>query len=99
MFLHTIARRLSTAVAHQDVNVPKFSRMRRDPLGYFRPFVDSLRAAESRHIVLILDEFQVLVGLREEKASLADSFGDLRSLITGGGQISFIFSGGGVLDA
>ena len=98
VFLHTIAKRLATSVAHQDVNVPKFSRMRRDPLGYFRSFVDSLRGSESRHIVLILDEFQVLAGLREEKASLADSFSYLRSLITGGSQISFLFCGGGVLD-
>ncbi len=98
VFLHTIAKRLATAVAHQDISVPKFSRMRRDPLGYLRPFVDSLRGAESRHIVLILDEFQVLAGLREEKASLADSFGYLRSLITSGGQLSFLFCGGGDLD-
>lgn len=99
VLLHTIAKRLATAVNHPAVAVPKFNRMRRDPLGYLRPFVDSLRGAESRHIVLILDEFQVLAGLREEKASLADSFGYLRSLITGGGQISFLFSGGGVLDS
>ncbi len=98
VFLHTIAKRLAAAINHQDISVPKFNRMRRDPLGYLRPFVDSLHAVESRHIVLILDEFQVLAGLREEKASLADSFGYLRSLITGGGQISFLFSGGGVLD-
>lgn len=98
VFLYTVARRLASAIAHQDISVPKFNRMRRDPLGYFRTFVDSLRRVESRHIVLILDEFQVLTGLREEKATLADSFTYLRSLITGGSQISFLFSGGGVLD-
>jgi GTP pyrophosphokinase len=98
VFLHTVARGLAAAVAHQDVIVPKFNRLRHDPLGYFRSFVDALRRCESRHIVLILDEFQVLAGLRAEKASLADSFAYLRSLITGGSQISFIFSGGGVLD-
>lgn len=98
VFLHTIARLLAVAVAHRNVNVPKFNRMRRDPLSYFRVFVDSLRGVESRHIVLILDEMQVLTGLKEEHATLADSFAYLRSLITGGGQISFLFSGGGILD-
>ena len=33
VFLHSIAKRLAAAVAHQDVNVPNFNRMRRDQLG------------------------------------------------------------------
>jgi GTP diphosphokinase / guanosine-3',5'-bis(diphosphate) 3'-diphosphatase len=98
VFLHAVAKRLATAINSQNVNVPKFNRMRRDPLNYFRSFVEQVRQVERRHIILILDEFQVLTGLKQEVASLADSFSYLRSLITGGSDISFLFSGGGVLD-
>ncbi len=98
IFLHTVAQGLAAAAEDQDINAPKFHRLRSDPLGYFRSFVEALRRHESRHIILMLDEFQVLAGLTETRATLADSFTYLRSLITGGNQISFLFSGGGALD-
>lgn len=98
VFLYKVAQVLAAAANNQRVAVPKFNRMRSNPLGYFRSFMEALGRHESRHIILMLDEFQVLAGLTEAGATLADSFAYLRSLIMSGSQISFLFCGGGVLD-
>ena len=73
--------------------------LKKDPLGHFDRFIASVQKALEYHpLVVILDEFQYLCELREEKSvsSLA-IFRHLRSLSQHGQGIHFIFSGGGLL--
>ena len=77
---------------------PSMGRMRRDPLGYFRGFVEQQLTHLQKNLVLIIDEFQLLSELTEDDLSLSDITRYFRSLIQHLGGLIIIFSGGGVLD-
>ncbi|HFQ94887.1 MAG TPA: HD domain-containing protein [Anaerolineae bacterium] len=98
MFLRDIIKALAAAVADERTRPPSLSRMKRDPLGYFRGFLENSPPLQERVIVIILDEFQLLSSLQEDSVTLADINRYLRSLIQHRGGLSIIFSGGGVLD-
>lgn len=84
--------------AGQPEAVPKFNRLKQDPLGYFRSFLDNSPSLRHKHLVLILDEFQIITTLSQETVTLADINHTFRSLIQHQGGLTIIFSGGGVLD-
>ncbi len=98
IFIRDILRAVAQAVGHPEVT-PRINRLRRDPLGYFRSFLDNNPYLRDKQIVLIIDEFQLLPHLTEEEVSLADINLAFRSLIQHRGGLSIIFSGGGVLDS
>ncbi len=98
MFLLDIARAIVKALDAPGVKAPNLNRMKRDPLGYFRGFLENVPALQNKLIVLILDEFQLLGELKDEGVSLADINRYLRSLIQHQQGLSIVFSGGGVLD-
>lgn len=98
VFLRDILKSIITELKLPKVQPPKINRMRRDPLGYFRGFIESNPAVQKKHIVLIIDEFQLLNKLTEPEIPLADITVYFRSLIQHRGGVSIIFSGGGVLD-
>ncbi|MCL4294220.1 MAG: HD domain-containing protein [Anaerolineae bacterium] len=96
--LFDIMRAIAQDKHNSDITIPTFTRIKRDPLGYFRSFVENTLALYGKHIVLILDEFQILSGLKEEQITLSDVNRYFRSLIQHRSGMSIIFSGGGVLD-
>ena len=97
-FLHDIYKAIADAFDDEHAKAPTVTRMRRDPMGIFRSFLENEPRLHSRHLVLILDEFQLLAELEEDKASIADINRYFRSLIQHGRGLTVIFSGGGVLD-
>ncbi|MCP4358361.1 MAG: HD domain-containing protein [Chloroflexi bacterium] len=97
MFIRDILRAIAKAL-NNSVRTPRLSHLRRDPLGYFRGFLENVPALQNKHLVLIIDEFQLISNLQEEEVSLADMNRAFRSLIQHRGGLSIIFSGGGVLD-
>lgn len=97
-FLRDILKSIMHSLNLPRVQPPKINRMRRDPLGYFRGFIESNPALRQKHLVLIIDEFQLLTELTEPEIPLADITRYFRSLIQHRGGISVIFSGGGILD-
>lgn len=79
-------------------SVPQFNRIKRDPLAYFDAFMAQIQEiAHDYPLVVILDEFQCLCSLREEKASRGAIFSRLRSHAQHGSGIHFILSGGGLM--
>lgn len=96
MFIRDILRSIANEL--DNTHPPKLARLRRDPLGYFRSFLEHTPQLQNKHLVLIIDEFQLLPHLKEEEVSLADLNRALRSIIQHRGGLSIIFSGGGVLD-
>ncbi|MBX3059366.1 MAG: HD domain-containing protein [Anaerolineae bacterium] len=98
IFIRDILRAVAQAIGHPEVT-PRINRLRRDPLGYFRSFLDNNPYLRDKQIVMIIDEFQLLPHLTEEEVSLADINLAFRSLIQHRGGLSIIFSGGGVLDS
>ncbi|NJN55970.1 MAG: AAA family ATPase, partial [Anaerolineae bacterium] len=98
IFIRDILRAVAQAIGQPEVT-PRLNRLRRDPLGYFRSFLDNSPSLRQKHIVLIIDEFQLLPHLTEEEVSLTDINLMFRSLIQHRGGLSIIFSGGGVLDS
>jgi GTP pyrophosphokinase len=98
MFLRDIIKALVASVADERTRAPNISRMKRDPLGYFRGFLENAPGLQDKFIVIILDEFQLLSSLQEDNVTLADINRYLRSLIQHRGGLSIVFSGGGVLD-
>jgi GTP pyrophosphokinase len=98
IFIRDILRAIAQAIGQPEVT-PRLNRLKRDPLGYFRSFLDNNPHLRHKHIVLIIDEFQLLPHLTEEEVSLADINRVFRSLIQHRGGLSIIFSGGGVLDS
>jgi GTP pyrophosphokinase len=99
MFLHDIAREIVKALDMPSVKPPNLSRMKKDPLGYFRGFLENVPALQERLLVLIFDEFQLLGELREENVSLVDINRYFRGMIQHQQGLSIVFSGGGVLDS
>lgn len=98
MFLRDIMKEIARAVDDPRIKPPNLSRMKRDPLGYFRGFIENVPALQDKYLVIILDEFQLLSNLKDDKVTLADINRYFRSLIQHRGGLSIIFSGGGVLD-
>jgi GTP diphosphokinase / guanosine-3',5'-bis(diphosphate) 3'-diphosphatase len=99
MFLLDISRAIVKALDSPLVKAPNLSRMKRDPLGYFRGFVENVPALQNKLLVLILDEFQLLGELKDEGVSLADINRYFRSLLQHQHGLTIVFSGGGVLEA
>lgn len=98
MFLLDISRAIVKALDSPTVKAPNLSRMKRDPLGYFRGFLENVPALQNKLIVLILDEFQLLGELKDEEVSLADINRYFRSLLQHQHGLTIVFSGGGVLE-
>lgn len=97
-FLRDILKSIIQSLNLPNTRPPKINRMRRDPLAYFRGFIENKPILQQKHLVLIIDEFQLLTGLTEPEIPLADITRYFRSLIQHRGGISIIFSGGGILD-
>jgi branched-chain amino acid transport system substrate-binding protein len=94
-FLHDIYKSIAEAL---DEKPPTVTRLKRDPIGVFRSFLENEPRIQNRHLVLILDEFQLLAELEEDTVAIADINRYFRSLIQHGRGLTLIFSGGGVLD-
>jgi hypothetical protein len=94
-FLHDIYKSIAEALGDKP---PTVTRMMREPLGFFRSYLENEPRLQTRHLVLILDEFQLLAELEEDTVTIADINRYFRSLIQHGRGLSVIFSGGGVLD-
>src|SRR5262249_47721648 len=60
-------------------------------------FMNNVAEFDSHHLVLMLDEFQSIATLREDRASLSDVSTYLRSLSQHSEGFSLIISGGGIL--
>lgn len=97
-FLRDILKSIIQSLDNPQTQPPKINRMRRDPLGYFRGFIENKPVLQQKHLVLIIDEFQLLTELTEPEIPLADITRYFRSLIQHRGGLSVIFSGGGILD-
>ena len=97
-FLRDILKSIIQSLDLPNTQPPKINRMRRDPLSYFRGFLENKPILQQKHLVLIIDEFQLLTELTEPEIPLADITRYFRSLIQHRGGISVIFSGGGILD-
>jgi GTP pyrophosphokinase len=99
MFLRDIVKAIVKALPENSTaKAPTLARMKRDPLGYFRGFLENSPALHNKHIVLILDEFQLLSALYDEVVTLADINRYFRSMIQHRQGLSLIFCGGGVLE-
>ncbi|MFL5654278.1 MAG: HD domain-containing protein [Ktedonobacteraceae bacterium] len=101
-FLHQLMNRISLALREnnvsQEISTPAFSRVKRDPIGYFDTYLSQLRqVVEHCPLVIILDEFQCLCDLREAAVSRDAIFSRLRSQSLHGQGIHLVLSGGGLL--
>jgi len=99
-FLHRLMSDISTVFKKktgQEITVPAFRHVRRDPLAHFDTFMEYVQQAiHNRSLIIILDEFQCLDTLREELISREAIFSRLRSHSLHGRSIRFILSGGGL---
>lgn len=99
MFLRDITKAIVKALPESSTaKAPTLGRMKRDPLGFFRGFLENVPELQNRHIILILDEFQLLAELYNEQVTLADINRYFRSMIQHRHGLSIIFCGGGILD-
>jgi guanosine-3',5'-bis(diphosphate) 3'-pyrophosphohydrolase len=99
MFLRDIVKAIVKALPESSTaQAPTLARMKRDPLGFFRGFLENVPALRNKHVVLILDEFQLLSELYDEQVTLADINRYFRSMIQHRQGLSVIFCGGGVLE-
>jgi GTP pyrophosphokinase len=98
MFLRDIIRAIIEAVPDAHIPQPKYSRLKRDPLSYFRGFLEQQPALQGKILVLILDEFQLLSSLVPEGVTLEDINRYFRSQIQHRQGMCIIFSGGGIVD-
>ncbi len=99
MFLRDIVKAIVKSLpGESSAKAPSLARMKRDPLGYFRGFLGNVPALRDKHLVLIIDEFQLLSDLVDEQVTLADINRYFRSLIQHRHGLSIVFSGGGVLE-
>jgi GTP diphosphokinase / guanosine-3',5'-bis(diphosphate) 3'-diphosphatase len=101
-FLHLLMNRISLALrefdASQEISVPAFKHLKREPLGYFDSYLSQVQqAVEHCPLVIILDEFQCLCTLREIAVSRDAIFSRLRSQSLHGRGVHLILSGGGLL--
>ncbi|NLE45579.1 MAG: HD domain-containing protein [Chloroflexi bacterium] len=96
--LALIAAGIASSLSRPGTSPPEFGRLRREPLGTFRSFMEHVRRREDRQLILILDEFEVITKLREDAISREDIFYYLRSQAQKEQGISLIFAAGGRLD-
>ncbi len=103
MFLHLLMDRISYALKEHAVETPReimsptLNRLKKDPLTSFDGFMNYIEQVTKRYpLALILDEFQCLNSLREEKATRSAIFNRLRSHSQHGQGINLILSGGGL---
>lgn len=97
MLLHRIAYAIEKKVQHGELTAPSVFRFKRDPVGYFRRFIDRLDDIAKPHsILLMIDEFQGIGNLAQEETTNQEAFACLRSLVQHGLTVSFLFGGGGV---
>ncbi len=101
-FLHQLMNRISLALrennASQEISTPAFSRLKRDPLGYFDTYLSQVQqVVEHCPLVIILDEFQCLCDLQEVSVSRDAIFSRLRSQSLHGHGVHLLLSGGGLL--
>jgi len=94
-FLHEIMKKISADLDDEDISPPNYSRLKRNPLGYFQSFIEFAVYPLEKPMVIILDEFQYLDTLLEDYISLENVFRHFRNLILNNKHISFIFCGGG----
>lgn len=102
-FLHQLMIQISIALQKkggevaQEISVPAFNKLRKNPLSHFDTFIALVQqVAVTRPLVVILDEFQCLCSLREEVISREAIFSRLRSYSQHGRNVRFILSGGGL---
>jgi hypothetical protein len=98
-FLHIVAKKIALKLSDPRIPVPNYRKLAPQPLAYFRSFLENIRRFNQSHLVLILDEFQILTGLREGNDSLSSVFDYFRSLIQQGQGINLVFSGWGSLSS
>lgn len=103
-FLHQLMNSISQALRNNiqdlayEMTVPPLHTLRKDPLSYFDNFMMLVQEVALRYpLVVILDEFQCLCSLREEKASRSAIFSRMRSRSLHGQGIHLVLSGGGLL--
>jgi len=103
MFLHLLMDRISHALkeiaveAPREITAPTLNRLKKDPLASFDGFMNYVEQVTKHYpLALILDEFQCLNSLREEKATRSAIFNRLRSHSQHGKGINLILSGGGL---
>ncbi len=101
-FLHRLMNLISLAFREsntsQEISTPAFSRLRKDPLGYFDTYLSQVqKVVKHCPFVIILDEFQCLCDLREEAVSRNAIFSRLRSQSLHGHGVHLVLSGGGLL--
>jgi guanosine-3',5'-bis(diphosphate) 3'-pyrophosphohydrolase len=101
-FLHQLMNRISLALSDnnisQEISTPAFSRMKRDPLGYFNTYLSQVQqVVEHCPLVIILDEFQCLCDLQEGAVSRNAILSRLRSQSLHGQGVHLVLSGGGLL--
>jgi guanosine-3',5'-bis(diphosphate) 3'-pyrophosphohydrolase len=101
-FLHQLMNRISLALrendASQEISTPAFSRLKRDPLGYFDTYLSQVQQVVGHcPLVIILDEFQCLCDLQEVRVSRDAIFSRLRSQSLHGHGVHLLLSGGGLL--
>lgn len=103
MFLHLLMDRISHALkenaveAPREITAPALSRLKKDPLASFDGFMNYVEQVTKHYpLALILDKFQCLNSLREEKATRSAIFNRLRSHSQHGQGINLILSGGGL---
>lgn len=103
-FLHQLMSSISSALRNTvqdlpyELTVTPLHKLRKDPLAYFDNFMALVQDIAQHHpLVVILDEFQCLCSLREEKASRSAIFSRMRSRSLHGQGIHLVLSGGGLL--
>jgi GTP diphosphokinase / guanosine-3',5'-bis(diphosphate) 3'-diphosphatase len=103
-FLHQLMNSISSALRNTvqdlpyELTVTPLHKLRKDPLAYFDNFMALVQDVARLHpLVVILDEFQCLCSLREEKASRSAIFSRMRSRSLHGQGIHLVLSGGGLL--
>ena len=97
VFLWKILREISGQLQQRNVNAPSYRRMKHAPLGYFDSFMENALPRAQKHIVLLLDEFQLISTLKPVIESLSDINDYFRNLIQKRVGMTIIFSGGGIL--
>jgi GTP pyrophosphokinase len=103
-FLHQLMSSISSTLRNNvqdlqyELTVTPLHKLRKDPLAYFDNFMALVQEVTLHHpLVVILDEFQCICSLREEKASRSAIFSRMRSRSLHGHGIHLILSGGGLL--
>ena len=96
---YEIVQKAASALNNPYINAPKPGRFKASPLELFTSFFSNLEMhAPDQQILVILDEFQGIVRLKEDMFSRDELFPVFRNLIQHTRQVSFIFCGGGTLN-